>query len=212
MTPRLRWSLYAVALTLTLIAVRWTVPDERAGADVVSPVAASPGRDPVRPPLLTASRSAPTGAIDLEHLNRADHKRPAGDPFRVQDWAAADETRERLARPVQPPPPAPAPEAPPLPFTYFGRLVENGTTVVFLNIQDRIATGRVGDTLDRRYRIESIDEQAITFNYLPLDIRQRLAVRGGATPSEVGAASPAGPPPRSVATVRPRRGGEEDDD
>ncbi len=216
MKPRMRWFLYSVALILTLIALALTGSDDQ--SKVVAPVAVNaarePGREstrePVRPPLVVANQSAPKGALDLERLSRADHGRPAGDPFRPRNWFEVKVAPPPPAQPVQPPPPPP-PEAPPLPFTFIGRLTEHGRTVVYLNLQDRIASGGVGDTIDRRYRIEAIDDRAITFTYLPLDIRQQLALPGRANPGETGSASPA-VPSRSVTAARPRRGSEEDDD
>ncbi len=217
MKPRMRWVLYSVALILTLIAVGLTGNDDR--SSVVGPVAVNatrepgvePMREPVRPPLVATHQSVQKGALDLERLGRVDHGRPSGDPFRPRHWVEAKVAPPAPVQPVQPPPPPPPPEAPPLPFTFIGRLTENGRTVVYLNLQDRIASGGVGDTIDRRYRIEAIDDRAITFNYLPLDIRQQLALPGRANPGETGSASPAAPS-RSVTAARPRRGSEEDDD
>ncbi len=212
MTTRNRWILYIALLGLTLIAVRWTASTDRPTANVVGPVAPSRDADAVRPPIVVVPQISKTADLDLERLNRGDHKRPSADPFRALNWDEAEEaTRLRAQRPeVQAPPPPP--EAPPLPYTYIGRLIEHGKTAVFLTIQDRVAIARIGDTLDGRYRVEAISERAITFNYLPLEIRQQLMLTAGANPGE--AASQGASSPRPVASARnpTRRANEEDED
>ncbi len=212
MTPRNRWILYIAALVLTLIAVRWTGSADRPTANFVGPAVASRDSESVRPPIVVVPQVAKTSDLDLDRLNRGDHKRPSADPFRSINWGEAEEaTRLRAQRPEAKLPPPP-PEAPPLPYTYIGRLIEHGKTAVFLAIQDRVAIARVGDTLDGRYRIEAIAERAITFNYLPLEIRQDLVLTQGVNPGE--APSQGASSPRSVTSARnpTRRANEEDED
>lgn len=87
-----------------------------------------------------------------------------------------------------PPPPAPAapliaapppkPSAPPLPFTYLGKKLENGKWEAYL--------ARGGDTyvvqehsvIDGTYRAEAMTSNALTLTYLPLRQTQRLAIGG----------------------------------
>ena len=76
------------------------------------------------------------------------------------------------------PPPAGAPQAPPLPFTYLGRIRSEGTTTVFLARQNRESVARLGDILVGTYRVEKIDETTMVFVYLPLGTRQSLALVG----------------------------------
>lgn len=212
MTPRNRWILYIALLVLTLIAVRWTGGTDRPTAAVVGPVARSGNADSVRPPIVVVPQMSKTLDLDLDRLNRGDHKRPSADPFRTLNWGEAEEAARLRAQPPAAQAPPPPPEAPPLPYTYIGRLIEHGKTAVFLIIQDRVAIARVGDTLDGRYRIEAINERAVTFNYLPLEIRQQLVLTPGANPGE--AASQGASSPRSVASARnpTRRASEEDED
>ena len=212
MTPRNRWILYSAALVLTLIAVRWTGSADRATANVVGPVAANRESEPVRPPIVAAPQVVKTSDLDLDRLNRGDHKRPSADPFRTLNWGDAEEAMSLRAQRFEPPPPPPAPEAPPLPYTFIGRLSERGKTAVFLTIQDRVAIGRVGDTLDGRYRIEAIDERAITFNYLPLEIRQQLVLMPGAYPGQAALQGALSPRPVASARNPNRRASEEDED
>jgi hypothetical protein len=71
-------------------------------------------------------------------------------------------------------PPPPVPVAPPLPFTFMGQLVENDQPQVMLVRDERLLTVRVGDAIDRNYRLESFKDRVLTFVYLPLDTRQTL--------------------------------------
>jgi Tfp pilus assembly protein PilP len=84
------------------------------------------------------------------------------------------------ARRPEPPPemkrkPEP-PRAPPLPFQFFGRMVENGTTMVFLNRQDDVFAVKAGDTIGSTYRVEEINGSEIVLTYLPLKQRQTLPI------------------------------------
>lgn len=71
-------------------------------------------------------------------------------------------------------PPTPPPQAPPLPFRVFGRYVDAGQQVVFLQINERNLAVRVGDVIDGQYRIESLHGSLLTFLYFPLQQMQTL--------------------------------------
>jgi hypothetical protein len=76
--------------------------------------------------------------------------------------------------PVAPPPP-PAPTAPPFPYTFVGAYTTQGDgTVYFLAQGDRVVDAHVGDRLDGVYEFESATAAQLTFNYVPLNIRQLL--------------------------------------
>lgn len=73
---------------------------------------------------------------------------------------------------VKPPPPAP-PSAPPFPYSFVGSYSPDGQTAVyFLARGDRVIDARVGDKLDGVFQFESAEGGKLTFNYLPLNIRQ----------------------------------------
>ena len=72
--------------------------------------------------------------------------------------------------------PPPAPVAPPLPFRYQGKLMEEGGITVFLAQGDRILPARAGDLLNNQYRVESVTAAAITFMFEPLKQRQTLTI------------------------------------
>jgi hypothetical protein len=84
---------------------------------------------------------------------------PAGDLFGSQSW--------------QPPPPkvgaAPAkPVAPPVPYRFAGKLMQNGELQIFLSKGDAPIPIKQGEILDGAYRVESITEDRVTLVYVPL--------------------------------------------
>lgn len=190
-----RWILYLIALTLTLVAVKWAGGEDRAKSAVP---AARPVERADRPAAAAGTEAAPTAApeVQLDRLEPRARAQPGGDLFGSLSWQSlAQETRRTAA-----PPPAPPPQAPPLPFSYMGKLLESGKTTVFLTKEDRNYIVRTGDTLDGTYGVETVDEDQAVLNYLPLGIRQTLtfAPAGG------------GPLADTQALVRPSAQGRED--
>jgi hypothetical protein len=172
---RQRWVVYAIVLLLALTAVRWAGGQDRAEPRAV----AYPAERAERP-----AREAPPSAgvadalpeVRLKQLERRAAAAPAGDPFQARSW----EPELVAVRRNLPPPP---PQAPPLPFTYLGKMVDGETATVFLARQDRNYVVRPGDTLDGTYRVESIEDDRIALTYLPLGTGQTLAF--AATPMSV---------------------------
>jgi len=86
---------------------------------------------------------------------------------------------------VAPPPPpvlpmAPVvPVAPPLPFTLLGSYARAGDAAVFFLVKgDRIFNARVGDVLEKLYSVDAAENGQLLLTYLPLGIKQSLAVKG----------------------------------
>ena len=80
----------------------------------------------------------------------------------------------------QPPPPklvsqqVAEPKAPPLPFRYMGKVMENGNVMAFIAQDANTYLARQGDTvLD--YRIEEITPAQMTLVFLPLNEKQTLS-------------------------------------
>ncbi len=167
----LRGWLLALALAATVAAAGWVGNKEENGT-----VAASAARNGAPPDRAgpqqqrrdTVNPGATGSAIEMEKLSQRPVARKFGEMFHARSW--------------QPPPPpvsARAPErptAPPLPFRFFGRLIDDGTTVVFLNRQDDIYAVKAGDTIDGAYRVEEINGSAVVLTYLPLKQRQTLQI------------------------------------
>jgi hypothetical protein len=90
--------------------------------------------------------------------------RNSADPFSSKTW-------------VVPPKPAPAPRpiAPPFPFRFLGKIVEQDhEPKLFLTRGDNLRTVSPGETLDGKYRIDAIGESAVEVTYLPLQAKQRF--------------------------------------
>ena len=162
-----RWSL-VVALAATVAAAGWV-----GGNQEGSRVALVATGDDARPgvtdtPKAAADAGGPreTGEIELERLKQRAPAREFGEMFPSR----APELPPEMKRKPEPP------RAPPLPFQFFGRMVENGTTMVFLNRQDDVFAVKAGDTIGSTYRVEEINGSEIVLTYLPLKQRQTLPI------------------------------------
>jgi hypothetical protein len=165
---RVRWLVLGSALALTLAAARLV-----GGADRAPPERAEAPAD--RPARAAAATDEPVAELALDKLGARSAAPPAADPFRPISWQALAQAEARRHAP----PPAPRrPEAPPLPFAYMGKLVEDGRTTVFLVHGERNLIVRTGDTIDGTYRVDRIGEDDMTLTYLPLQQRQELALGG----------------------------------
>jgi hypothetical protein len=113
-----------------------------------------------------AHRSASDTAAVAAHppsAPRLHHSR--SNPFSVQSWLPP-------VAPVKAPLP-PAPSAPPLPFTYLGKMQDGPVITVFVSQGGRNHVLHNGDNL-AGYRVEDITPTDMTFVYLPLNEKQRL--------------------------------------
>ena len=81
------------------------------------------------------------------------------DLFGSQDWT--------------PPPP---PMAPPLPFTFIGKSLQDGKWEVYLATGERTHIAVEGGTLDGAWRVERIAPPMMTLTYLPLNQVQQLNI------------------------------------
>lgn len=76
----------------------------------------------------------------------------------------------------EPPPPPPPPSAPPLPFTYIGKSLQDGVWQIYLARGERTYLVNDGDTIDGIYRVDAIRPPVLTLTYLPLEQRQQLNI------------------------------------
>lgn len=91
--------------------------------------------------------------------------------FARHDW-----TPPAPPPPNEPPPPPPAPSAPPLPFTYLGKSLQDGVWEIYLARGERTYLVRDGATLDGTWRVEAIRPPVLTLTYLPLEHVQQLNI------------------------------------
>ncbi|WP_082797760.1 hypothetical protein [Collimonas arenae] len=83
------------------------------------------------------------------------------------------------------PPPPPAqeisplpPSAPPLPFSYLGKKLEDGRWEIYLERGDRTVIAREQIVIDDMYRVDSIKPPLLSLTYLPLQQVQTLIIGG----------------------------------
>lgn len=96
----------------------------------------------------------------------------AGDAvFRSQNWAPP-------APPVvaQVHTEAPPPTVPPLPFTYLGKAVGEGSWEVYLARGDKTYSVRLHSVIDGQYRIDAIAPPMMSITYLPMKQVQQINI------------------------------------
>jgi hypothetical protein len=150
--------LYAVALA-TIVAAIFAPPAEEA---------VQPARAQVERPLAENRQEAVPGAATQSYLP---HSRQGlmADP---RDLFEVDRPPPRSTAPAR----KPAPVAPPLPYAYMGKMLQDGELTVFLTRQDKPYVVKVGDVLDQQYRVEAIQPPLMTLTYLPLQQKQLLNI------------------------------------
>lgn len=142
-----------------------------------------PAEAPPQPARIDARVSAKAAVeqdLDLSGLTRdgADAKlAPASDPFARRSFAppapaASPAPGETVASASAP---APRPSAPPLPFTYVGKMIEDGTLKVFVARGEKSYTLSAGLSIDQ-YRVDKVSDSQVTFTYLPMKARQTLDI------------------------------------
>jgi hypothetical protein len=126
----------------------------------------------VAPANARAAAADPAADLDLRRLARAKPAEIASDPFEPRERQSPTAT-VALAEPVTPPAP---PTAPPLPFAYLGQYIDGDTTSIFVAHGEEHYSLEKGAILEGRYRVENIGATEVTFVYLPLGTRQKLAI------------------------------------
>jgi len=165
MAPKQRRIVLVALLGATLSATAWVnFAQDNASVSEAQPQARHTVND-----RSTARKALPkTESLTLEPLQRPVLEGTKQSLFGSKSWY------------VPPPPPKalppPAPTAPPLPFSYMGKMLEDGRTTVFLTRQNRNFVVTAGDTIESTYRVDDISAHFMTFVYLPLNIKQTLQI------------------------------------
>lgn len=131
-------------------------------------------------PAVSLQARGPSGMSDADGSAKGESKtralalpkRPAWSELRAeffgsQSWQPP--APKVIAAPV-------VPTAPPLPYRFAGKLVQNGKLHVFLSKGDAAIPIKQGEILDGTYRVEAIGEDRITLVYLPLGLRENIPV------------------------------------
>lgn len=155
-SPAIRRALLGAALAISLGLAFWLgrepapdIPPTPARNAAEAPGGA--GEAPGRP---AAPGTAATDGLSLERPAAMTGDKPIRDLFPSQSWV---------------PPPAPQAERmPELPFTYIGKLIQDGRTTVYLETQDRHLAVRQGDVIDGVWKVKRVAPPEMTLIYLPL--------------------------------------------
>ena len=157
------------ALLLTLLASVWSSGQEPPIAEAVAPPVdrapppqpeTAPVAAPTEPPTLSARRDRQPPAAEVPDL------------FGSKNWNPPPPTPPPQVKRRAPPPPAPV--APPFPYTIAGSLTDSsGVTLVFTNQRQDFVV-RVGEILERTYRVDAVDERSVRLTYLPMGLTQRV--------------------------------------
>lgn len=166
------------AAVATLLAALFAPEDE---GSIVGPATATTRQvERVAVAPLAAVAAPQTGRALAIHPRRAPEDDEAATLFAKQSWQpetpkkimldqqAAQATRTVAAVDANAPPP--------LPFQFLGRFVDEGKAAYFLQAGERNMVARPGDTIDERYRFDGVVQGALQFTYLPLNLKQTLAV------------------------------------
>jgi hypothetical protein len=119
----------------------------------------------------TRIRAASDADLDLAKLERPAKEALAAataDPFSRRSFEPA---------PAKAEPSAPAkPTAPELPFTYLGKVIDDGKLEVFLGRGEDSYSVAAGRKIGTDYRVDKVTETSVTFTYLPLKTKQVLDI------------------------------------
>ncbi len=172
---RHRWAALAALLMAALTAAAWVRDaDRKGGAELVQPRAR---------PHLQAARGTdvtPAARVHLEKLRARGTDSKTDDAFATRSWrkpAPKAAAKTPLPAPLLPPPPAAVtPGAPPLPFTYLGRLQSEDANAVFLTQGERNLIVHEGEIIESIYRVDKVSETRLTFTHLPSGAQQHLPI------------------------------------
>ncbi|WP_377702057.1 hypothetical protein [Pseudoduganella sp. UC29_71] len=177
----------------TLLAA-WFAPDDE--GMIVAPAAATPrpaydatatANNAVIAAQIAAAKVAASAAIAIElQIQRRVADEDPGNLFSSTGWQAPSPLKPAAARAQQDQQGqqtgsgaaagASAGGPPPLPFQFMGRFIDDGKTAYFLQVEDRNVVARVGEKLGDNYQLDAAANGTLTFTYLPLNLKQTLAV------------------------------------
>ena len=179
-----RWMVLGSALAIVVAAGLWPVPQEEEPARPAQSVARGQAPGNAGAPAAQPGQPEQRGQEAPASASPAAAPAPGtlpGTPSTPPDIFAA-----RTWEPPPPPPdltPPPPPKAPPLPFRFIGRISEPGKRPAFLLAQgEEVLTVRVGDVIDRDWRLEKFTGGKLKFRYRPLNLLSNLPIGDGDEP------------------------------
>lgn len=164
-------ALIATLIAAVLVEEEETVIDT---VDTIQPV--KPSGDRVR------NQENNVEQLDVSKLGQRKFNALAGELFASTTWAPKqpqvnpEEQAIIAAQAAKASTPPPAPTAPPLQFKYAGKAIVDNETWVFLSQAGENLIAKLGGKINDKYRLDSINDDAITMTYLPLNTKQILTI------------------------------------
>jgi len=169
------WGALLATLYLTFESAR------QSGDDLPTSISV-PVRTAYQGGVAAVRESHASSALPVRHWK----EEAANDPFQTMTWYVPP--KPQAVRP-------PRPQTPPVPYKYFGKMMEGDVPHAFLYQGDNVVVAKVGDVLASNYRVENIAPGSVSLTYLPLGTRQIVPLGESApeiaTP-EIAAADSAG--------------------
>lgn len=173
MKPRHIAMAVALVLAAGLVIFGDKTPED-AVAEPVERAAIAPAAPGARADKVKDAAPAILRLLPRETLIGGDDRFGQGGPavFGRQDWTPPPPPPS----PAQAAPPPPPPSAPPLPFTFIGKSLQEGRWEIFLARGDRTYLVREAAVIEGTYRVDAIRPPVLTLTYLPLNQVQQLNI------------------------------------
>lgn len=165
----MRQFILVCALALTLLAVLFAPPPQQVD-EIIEPEA------------VPATNSA-----NMESSLEETVKQNISPQIGKRMWVT-ENSRDLFPSKIKPQPPVyqallvdlppPKPTAPPLPFIYIGKVIEDGLPTVFVSKHEKTYLLKGGEILDGTYSVNKVEAEQVVFTYLPLETEQVMNIRG----------------------------------
>ena len=121
--------------------------------------------------------------LAVEQLGLRKFNAEAGELFNAISWGSSGSESHKLQKDSvlkqtiqQAVSSAVASGPPPLRFKYLGKIIHNNEMKIILSQSGEKVVVKLGEKIDDQYRIDAMDNEAITLTYLPLDVEQILII------------------------------------
>jgi len=121
--------------------------------------------------------------LDVEQLGQRKFNAEAGELFNAISWGSSGSENHKAQKDSvlkqtiqQAAAAAVASRPPPLRFQYLGKIIHNNEMKIILSQSGEKVVVKLGEKIDDQYRIDAMDNEAITLTYLPLDVEQTLII------------------------------------
>ncbi|UVW29956.1 hypothetical protein [Massilia sp. H6] len=175
----------ALVLAAALVVFGDSTPDDAVAEPVVrvervesTPAARSPAAGAAEVAVLRLVPRASLIGLDDDRFGEGEGEgegkgRDEGALFGRQDWTPPPPPPPPPPEPVAP---APPPSAPPLPFTFIGKSLQDGVWEIYLARGERSFSVRENMVIDGNYRVDAIKPPVLILTYLPLNQVQQLNI------------------------------------